>query len=784
MLGKTYSLGAFFENTGEVRVKVANFDDLRTQGQDVATFIEGFTPDPAYMYLHVIAMGAGEYYGCNINGDYFPEHDLIARHKTFETNAKVFKEHDNKPTSPSYGKVAFSWYNPKMHRVELVLAVDKIKGKEFVDRQNRGEQLEVSMGCFPAGTMILMSDGTERPIETVQINQEVITHTGKVHKVVTKMMHNFTGVLMSIYTERGCLRATKNHPILVGRTVFKNFVTRWLEAGEIKVGDVLFCPTSTGISQVTVTDVTSKEVKNLPVFNFSVEEDESYVANSIAVHNCKVAFDICSICGNKAKKSSDYCDHIRHHKKEVFPDGKQAYMINENPTFFDISIVRHRADRIAYVLDKVASASAATMGDYAEDFFDNLGKTIPVAEEPKTFDIEDEFSKTASTEVPKLASAQKLAMIKRIKAESVRAINDDIAKSIPELEKTEPDLPIPMLDTLALNYSFPDILKSLFTRAIALKPREATRIILVQHGLPFSMSDTVMRILTTAKPPTGVIPGDYKRDIGKMVDPFILERSSFLPAILHRIENTNTLEKKAALQLDRNRAYYSANTATNMGTVVYPDMNGVPTGDEALVAFGPGGYKLSNGYYIPVGTTRVIPQGMLERVLAALGTIYTGYRNIDPVTATALDLRNKAPQAGMGNVEKQASVLPFVGTHFCSSNFGNYEKTASDFSNNYVDIIAETAPIVASYSLYKTAGIIDPEILKYPESIEKMASAQDVLINFGTGLIYRPSGQGVLEAGTRNAVEAPIYEHTLGGLTSLVQTHVVPTLLSTYKRFK
>ena len=35
--------------------------------------------------------------------------------------------------------------------------------------------------------------------------------------------------------------------------------------------------------------ILKKKVKNLPVYNFSVEEDESYVASSLAVHNCSAA---------------------------------------------------------------------------------------------------------------------------------------------------------------------------------------------------------------------------------------------------------------------------------------------------------------------------------------------------------------------------------------------------------------------------------------------------------------------------------------------------------------
>ena len=92
MLGKTHDLGAYIEDTGEVRVKLANFAELSKVANEMEEFIASFTPDPNFMYLHVIAMGSGEYYGCNKNGDYFPEKALIMYHHTFVQNAKVFNE--------------------------------------------------------------------------------------------------------------------------------------------------------------------------------------------------------------------------------------------------------------------------------------------------------------------------------------------------------------------------------------------------------------------------------------------------------------------------------------------------------------------------------------------------------------------------------------------------------------------------------------------------------------------------------------------------------------------
>ena len=46
--------------------------------------------------FHVLFLGAGEYYSCNKNGDWFGEDDLIKSHKTFEQYGYVYRNHINK----------------------------------------------------------------------------------------------------------------------------------------------------------------------------------------------------------------------------------------------------------------------------------------------------------------------------------------------------------------------------------------------------------------------------------------------------------------------------------------------------------------------------------------------------------------------------------------------------------------------------------------------------------------------------------------------------------------
>lgn len=203
------------------------------------------------------ALGTTEGYGPNRNGDGFRFSECKKAHHTFVKHARPYRHHDNKPTSPAYGRVIASALNEPMHRVELVVGLNETK--EAADR-NRGH------------------------IADFEINA--------------------------------------------------------LERGEP-------------------------------------------LAWSMA---CKIAFDVCSSCRNKARTRADYCDgsHCKHgglrnNIARTFDDGHTLHADNPDPVFFDISRVRRPADRIAYAfgrIDKAASAVIKCGAELAEDF--NLGPASSV----------------------------------------------------------------------------------------------------------------------------------------------------------------------------------------------------------------------------------------------------------------------------------------------------------------------------------------------------------------------------------------------------------------------
>ena len=73
---------------------------------------------------------------------------------------------------------------------------------------------------------------------------------------------------------------------------------------------------------------------------------------------CEVPHDTCSICGHRAKTMKEHCDHFKKMRNIVLEDGSKCFVINDAPKFYDISGVDIPADRIAFVLNKVASGAS------------------------------------------------------------------------------------------------------------------------------------------------------------------------------------------------------------------------------------------------------------------------------------------------------------------------------------------------------------------------------------------------------------------------------------------
>ena len=211
---------------------------------EITKWMASYQPDDNQIAVLVNAMGASEYWGQNVNGDIFPEKALIhdcrnhkeISHPIDEYTGKIipaygywtflgaypFVHHQNKDPNRAFGHVALAVWNARMHRVELIVILDKMKAMQYgaqdvIDRILAGEFPDVSMGC-------------------------------------------------------------------------------------------------------------------------------------------RVPYDVCTICGNKARTRDDYCSCIQHiGMGKILDDGRRIGVLNIHPRFFDISFVFIGADKTAKMMCKLAS---------------------------------------------------------------------------------------------------------------------------------------------------------------------------------------------------------------------------------------------------------------------------------------------------------------------------------------------------------------------------------------------------------------------------------------------
>lgn len=146
------SAGAFEKTAG-----APPFADLET-GDELRKAVSGISKQDRekFCYVLVNALAAGEFFGSNINADYFPWNALSHEgddygYKTF-LKAHAFSHHKNKDPERAFGVPIVSLLNPRMKRVELIIKLDREKAKlegadGIISRIDAGEFPDVSMGC-------------------------------------------------------------------------------------------------------------------------------------------------------------------------------------------------------------------------------------------------------------------------------------------------------------------------------------------------------------------------------------------------------------------------------------------------------------------------------------------------------------------------------------------------------------------------------------------------------------------------------------------------------------
>ncbi|MBP9826356.1 MAG: hypothetical protein KBF21_19165, partial [Thermoanaerobaculia bacterium] len=282
------------------------------------------------------------------------------------------------------------------------------------------------------------------------------------------------------------------------------------------------------------------------VFNFEVEEDNSYLVDGMAVHNCRVPYDRCSICDNRAKNRAEYCPHLRYQMNKILPDGRRVFAYNDKPKFFDISFVTIGAEKASHVLKKVA----------------HEGLVYEVR--PSSAELGESFyAKFAAAE--KAGAARKLAdMTKEVpagdtKVEGVtpsdQAKVDSFMEDASAVKAQEPALPPAVLDKLT-GFPLRQVFATLAAMGIDLRPQEFQRIILVKQGARALADKLAAHRLVFDEHQPGATPAwaqdlerltaqDVSEKVAMHLRPYLTARSCYpeiLAARLERMEKRGEVE--------------------------------------------------------------------------------------------------------------------------------------------------------------------------------------------------------------------------------------------------
>lgn len=134
--------------------------------------------------------------------------------------------------------------------------------------------------CNPPETLVTTGFGQVR-IDSIVEGGMVLTHSGRMRKVLDTMVRPYDGELIELHTYGNGtpLKCTPNHPVRVYNPANQTY--SWVKAEDLKVG--MMAINTTTPAKIWKID---RVPYNGNVYNLSVEHDESFIANGIVVHNC------------------------------------------------------------------------------------------------------------------------------------------------------------------------------------------------------------------------------------------------------------------------------------------------------------------------------------------------------------------------------------------------------------------------------------------------------------------------------------------------------------------
>ena len=307
---------------------------------------------------------------------------------------------------------------------------------------------------------------------------------------------------------------------------------------------------------------------------------------------CRVPWDECSICRNRARNRAEYCPDLRYRMRHILDDGRRVCAINRFPRFFDISPVIIGAEKASHVLKKVAHVvghpyELRSSAEEGERYYGKLAAQLK-SSGTKAADL----TKHVPSNLP--PSEKNIQPLEGVEQGTLRRLIDHTGR----LKAEERAFPAGVLDQLA-TFPLGEIAATLAALGIPLKPEEFQKIILVKTGerqlaekleerrIIFDEHKIATAIPTWARPMMVFDPLLVNEKIALLVRPHLEERSCYPEPLLARI---GRLEKRAE-DGARDRMIYN------------PEWYSSGAGDDdarssGLSAFVPAGLALAAGFLL------------------------------------------------------------------------------------------------------------------------------------------------------------------------------------------
>lgn len=235
------------------------------------------------------------------------------------------------------GHEVFSVEWDKVHEdIDWYADISQITAEDILERFGRPDVIWASPDCFTAGHLVSTEDGY-KPIEDIEVGDKVLTHRGRYRKVYATMNKETEHIhLLKISGIIKEFEVTDEHPFLARLKGEDD--SDWVKVKDLTTKhEVRFQK-----EEVEWLGVESNERidSHNKVYNFSVEEDETYVVNDITVHNC-TTYSIAGIRHHRIKEengnlkaTSDkakFSDKTNLNMMKLIKDLDPTYYFIENP---------------------------------------------------------------------------------------------------------------------------------------------------------------------------------------------------------------------------------------------------------------------------------------------------------------------------------------------------------------------------------------------------------------------------------------------------------------------